>query len=261
MTLIGAPGDQTVDFDSSGVLAGAFLTVPPTGNIYSARSMDLTIPSGAFNYFTLFGAAQATNHLDGLNNEDQPWLLVGGSTSILTGQNENGNVFVAYDDFNIGADMAVVQLVRLDLGGDGAVYDLIEARQTGAHFSHLLPTSPGILITNALEPWDDQRYAFNGDYRRELQLLNPANILASLPWMRASWRRTQAVITARRPMNCASLLKARSALSCCGILSTSEAPCEGHGGVVDGGHLRREHGLHLVLRLHPFDHCKKLIWA
>jgi hypothetical protein len=75
-----------------------------------------------------------------------------------------------------------VQLVRLDLGGDGAVYDLIEARQTGSNFSQTLPTSPGILITNAIEPYDDQRYAFNANYRRELQLLNPTNILANPGW-------------------------------------------------------------------------------
>ena len=82
--------------------------------------------------------------------------------------------------FGTGPDMPVVQLVRLDLGGDGAVYDLIEARQKGAHFSQNLPAgAPGILITNAIEPWDDQRYAFNGNYRRELQLLNPANILSN----------------------------------------------------------------------------------
>src|SRR5262249_6273419 len=81
--------------------------------------------------------------------------------------------------FGVGADMPVVQLVQLDLGGDGAVYDLIEARQKGAHFSQSLPTTPGILITNAIQPYDDQRYAFNGNYRRELQLLNPDSILAN----------------------------------------------------------------------------------
>jgi M6 family metalloprotease-like protein len=80
--------------------------------------------------------------------------------------------------FGTAPDMSVVQLVRLDLGGDGAVFDFIEARQKGVHFSQQLPGgTPGVLITNAIEPWDDQRYSFNGNYRRELQLLNPANIL------------------------------------------------------------------------------------
>src|ERR1700747_590190 len=31
---------------------------------------------------------------------------------------------------------------------------------------------------------------------------------------------------------------------------------KGHRGVVNGGHLRREHGLHLILRLYPLDHCE-----
>jgi hypothetical protein len=82
--------------------------------------------------------------------------------------------------FSADTDIQVVQIVRLDLGGDGAVYDLIEARQKGAHFSqNLPPEAPGILITNAIEPWDDERYSFNGYYRRELHLLNPSNILSN----------------------------------------------------------------------------------
>src|ERR1700739_4954853 len=56
----------------------------------------------------------------------------------------------------------------------------------------------------------------------------------------------------------ASLLRARSALSCCGMrpmgcihgLHMREPAREGHDG------LRREHGLDVVLRLHAFDHRK-----
>ena len=81
------------------------------------------------------------------------------------------------------ATLPVIQIIELDLGGDGAVIDRVEARQTGVHFSQNLPKSPAILITNALQPWDDTRYVSTdtttGDerYRRELQLLNPDNIL------------------------------------------------------------------------------------
>lgn len=75
------------------------------------------------------------------------------------------------------SDTPVVQLVQLDLGGDGAVYDLIEAHQKGTYFSQSI--SPGIIITNALQPYDDKLYAFEGNYRRELQLLNPNNILSN----------------------------------------------------------------------------------
>lgn len=51
-----------------------------------------------------------------------------------------------------GADLPVVQIIELDLGGDGAVIDRIEARQQGGKFSHSLPQSPAIIITNALQP-------------------------------------------------------------------------------------------------------------
>jgi hypothetical protein len=104
----GCPCDQTVDFNPiTGHLAGTFLTSSFTTpctlcNIYSAVSSNLTISPGAFDYFTLFGAAQATTHIDGLNNEDQPWLLVGRRPG-ETGE----NVYVAYDDFNTAPDMRV----------------------------------------------------------------------------------------------------------------------------------------------------------
>jgi hypothetical protein len=74
-------------------------------------------------------------------------------------------------------DVPVVQAVILDLGGDGAVIDFIEARQKGVQFSQNLDDDPAVLITNALDPWDNTRYAFEGKYRREVHLLNPNNIL------------------------------------------------------------------------------------
>ena len=69
--------------------------------------------------------------------------------------------------------MPVLQLIKLDLGGDEAEFGLIEARQKGAHFSQSLPASPAIIVTNALDKWDDDRWSFNNAYRREVQLLNP----------------------------------------------------------------------------------------
>jgi hypothetical protein len=48
------------------------------------------------------GVSQRTNHLDGLNAADQPWLLVGRRP---VGGGEN--VYVAYDDFNTAPDMRV----------------------------------------------------------------------------------------------------------------------------------------------------------
>ena len=93
----GCPCDQTLDFDHFNALAGAFLT-DPTDNIYGALTSNLTIPS--FNYFQpMPGVAQATNHLEGLNDADQPWLLVGRTpdgSQMLHVFSEN--VYVAYDD-------------------------------------------------------------------------------------------------------------------------------------------------------------------
>lgn len=96
----GCPCDQTVDFTRFKDLAGAFLTLSPT-NIYSALNRN---PAAlTFNYFeSPPGVAQATNHLDGLNNVDQPWLLVGPQPG-ATGE----NVYVAYDDFNTAPNMHV----------------------------------------------------------------------------------------------------------------------------------------------------------
>jgi hypothetical protein len=75
--------------------------------------------------------------------------------------------------FGNPANTPVVQLIKLDLGGDEAEFGLIEARQKGAHFSQSLPASPAIIVTNALDKWDDDRWSFNNAYRREVQLLNP----------------------------------------------------------------------------------------
>jgi len=80
--------------------------------------------------------------------------------------------------FGTDGSIPVVQLVKLDLGGDEVVFDLIEARQKGAQFSQKLPSS-GIICTNAYVPWDDQRYSFNNKYRRECQLLNNNNVIAN----------------------------------------------------------------------------------
>jgi hypothetical protein len=73
-----------------------------------------------------------------------------------------------------GSSLKVVQLVRIDLGGDGGIFDLIEARQRldPPHFSQNLPTPRALIATNAVEPYDDTRYALNGLYRAELHLLN-----------------------------------------------------------------------------------------
>jgi hypothetical protein len=85
----GCPCDQTVDFADEGVLAGAFLTATPD-NIYAALTENPKSATPGFDFYqSPPGTAQAINHLDGVNDEDQPWLLVG-----------SDRVYVAYDDFN-----------------------------------------------------------------------------------------------------------------------------------------------------------------
>jgi hypothetical protein len=111
----GCPCDQTIDFGHSGPLAGAFLSAGPD-NIYGARSSALTSPTGAFNYFTVGGVAQPINHLDGLDQEDQPWLLIGGGPSRVAGLRlaKTENVYIAYDDFNTAPDMHVAVATATD---------------------------------------------------------------------------------------------------------------------------------------------------
>jgi len=106
--VVGCPCDQTIDFARLGFagpvgtpiggLAGTFLL--GNGNVYSAHSANLTSPVGAFDYFTVGGIAQATNHLNGVDAEDQPWLLAG--TRRARGQVVQ-NIYVGYDDFHFVA--------------------------------------------------------------------------------------------------------------------------------------------------------------
>lgn len=79
--------------------------------------------------------------------------------------------------FGVGAGVPVAQLARIDFGGDGATFGLIEARQPGARYSQHLPGNGGVIITNAISWTLDERFATNTWYRRPLQLLNPDNIL------------------------------------------------------------------------------------
>jgi hypothetical protein len=100
----GCPCDQTVDFTQFKGLAGTFLTSGPD-NIYSALNRNPA--TATFLYFeSPRGVAQATNHLDGRNNDDQPWLLIGPRPAAA-----GENVYVAYDDFNTEPDMHVAVAV------------------------------------------------------------------------------------------------------------------------------------------------------
>ena len=78
-----------------------------------------------------------------------------------------------------GGSIPIGQLMSIDLGGDGFQFDLVEARQAGVQFSQSLPDGPGLLLTNALDPGDDERYAKNDLYRRKLHRLNSGSDLES----------------------------------------------------------------------------------
>jgi hypothetical protein len=72
-----------------------------------------------------------------------------------------------------GGSLPIGQLMKIDLGGDGIQFDLIEARQAGLTFSQNLPSSaPALVISNGLQPNDDTRYAQNFKYRRKLHRLS-----------------------------------------------------------------------------------------
>jgi M6 family metalloprotease-like protein len=66
----------------------------------------------------------------------------------------------------------IAQLMKINLGGDGVQFALVEARQRGQQFSQSLPTQPAVLLSNAIEPDDDTRYAERGKYRRKVHRLN-----------------------------------------------------------------------------------------
>src|SRR5579884_247794 len=90
----GCPCDQTLDYGSSGVLFGTFLTSSPD-NLYSGSTSDPTsAPSWA--WWLSAGVAQQTNLAPtSSGNADQPWLMHNRGTTNASSQ----NVYVAYDDF------------------------------------------------------------------------------------------------------------------------------------------------------------------
>lgn len=90
--------------------------------------------------------------------------------------------------FGVPGDFPVVQLVRIDFGGDGSVFGLIEARQRGVKFGQCLPDGAGgclppgvggVLISNCISWARDDRFALADRYRRPVHLLNPNNILST----------------------------------------------------------------------------------
>ena len=59
---------------------------------------------------------------------------------------------------NMPADTPVVAAVFLRLGGDGRTFDIVELRGRGELYSQDIDP-PRVLVTNAIDPDDDTRYA------------------------------------------------------------------------------------------------------
>jgi M6 family metalloprotease-like protein len=92
-----------------------------------------------------------------------------------------------WDDFmradiiaEVGSGLPIGQMMKVALGSDGGVVDLIELRARGLAFSQRLPPTPAVVVTNVLQPGTDRRWAVNGLYRRSVHLLNGAKILRAV---------------------------------------------------------------------------------
>lgn len=80
----------------------------------------------------------------------------------------------------VGTGIPIGQMMKLHLGSDGGIVDLIELRSTGTAFSQQLPPTPAVIVTNVLQPGTDRRWAVNGLYRRNAHLLNDGNELIAV---------------------------------------------------------------------------------
>ena len=92
----GCPCDQEVDYGHGGAISGTFLTVPT--NVYSGTSTDPS-SGAAFMWNVIGGVTQRTNST-GINNADQPQLLVGVDPFVT-----QDDIYVAYDNFSGSPDM------------------------------------------------------------------------------------------------------------------------------------------------------------
>ena len=80
----------------------------------------------------------------------------------------------------VGTALPIGQMMKVALGSDGGVVDLIELRARGQAFSLQLPPTPAVIVTNVLEPGTDRRWAVNGLYRRSVHLLNDGRELRAV---------------------------------------------------------------------------------
>ncbi len=77
----------------------------------------------------------------------------------------------------VGGTLPIAQLMKIHLGSDAGVVNLVELRAPGLAYSQNLPPSPAVIATNVLAPGEDRRWAVNGLYRRSVHQLNPDGAL------------------------------------------------------------------------------------
>lgn len=80
----------------------------------------------------------------------------------------------------VGAGLPIGQMMKVHLGSDGGIIDLIELRSSGENYSQQLPPTPAVIVTNVLQPGTDRRWAVNGLYRRSVHLLNEGKELRAV---------------------------------------------------------------------------------
>jgi hypothetical protein len=80
----------------------------------------------------------------------------------------------------VGSSLPIVQMMKVHLGSDGGIVDLVELRARGHAYSQQLPPTPAVIVTNVLQPGTDVRWAVNGLYRRSAHLLNNGNELTAV---------------------------------------------------------------------------------
>ncbi|MEA2081054.1 MAG: hypothetical protein U9P00_14610 [Pseudomonadota bacterium] len=80
----------------------------------------------------------------------------------------------------VGGTLPIGQLMKVHLGSDGGIVNLIELRAPGITYSQNLPPNPAVICTNVLHPDTDRRWAVNGLYRRSVHLLNRGNELMNI---------------------------------------------------------------------------------
>lgn len=90
------------------------------------------------------------------------------------------NAMRADVEAEVGNGLPIGQMMKVPLGSDGGVFDIIELRSEGLDFSLQLPPTPAVIVTNVLDPLTDRRWAVHGLYRRSVHLLNAGRELRAV---------------------------------------------------------------------------------